>query len=234
MDARRLKRAHLPFGLARGPEGARQGPPLSACRSPAVPGLARPARLHAAALGGDRRRGAGAGHLPLLPGHGRAAAAALRPDRAARRLHHPQSRRCRFRHGRLRLHRRRDAHRRAGCRTASAKSSPGTRICSPAITRTTRQPKPICAMAGCIPATRAISSQDRPSRRHRPHQGPRRDRARRPLLAAIHREQAEILALYRRGGDPRRGPRLSRRDDLHPLLHPVEMGGEAAHRLHHL
>ena len=93
MDASPLKRALYEFGMARGLDALDEGGrPLAAGRAAAVPRAARPARLHPAALGGDRRRGAGAGHLPLLPGHGRAAAPALRPDRAARRLHDPHAR----------------------------------------------------------------------------------------------------------------------------------------------
>ena len=68
----------------------------------------------------------------------------------------------------------------------------------------------------------------------RPHQGSRGDRARRTLLAAISREQAEILALHRRDRGARRRPRRAGGDDLHPLLDHLEMGGEEPDRLHHL
>ncbi len=110
MDASPLKRALYNFGLARGLNALDKWPPLMAGRNPAVPALARPARLYAAALGGDGRRGARAGHVPLLPGHRPAAAPALRPDGTARRLHDPQSGRCRFRHGRRRLYGRGNPH----------------------------------------------------------------------------------------------------------------------------
>ena len=67
--------------------GAGAGQAFDAGRPVVVPRAARPARLHAAALGRDRRRRARAGYLQVLPGHGRAAAHAVRPDRNARRLH---------------------------------------------------------------------------------------------------------------------------------------------------
>ena len=60
--------------------------------------------------------------------------------------------------------------------------------------------------------------------RHRPHQGSREDFARRALLAAISREQVEVLALYRRGGCARRRAGDAGGDDLHPLFDHLEMG----------
>ena len=70
--------------------------------------------------------------------------------------------------------------------------------------------------------------------RHRPHQGSRRDLARRALLAAISGEQAEVLALRRRGRGARRRPRHAGGDDLYPLLDHLEMGGEEPHLVHDL
>ncbi len=49
-----------------------------------------------------------------------------------------------------------------------------------------------------------------------------------------HREQAEILALYRRDRGAGRRPRRAGGDDLHPLLDHLEMGGEEPDLLHHL
>ena len=49
-----------------------------------------------------------------------------------------------------------------------------------------------------------------------------------------HREQAEILALYRRDRGARRRPRRAGGDDLHPLLDHLEMGGEEPDLVHHL
>ena len=72
------------------------------------------------------------------------------------------------------------------------------------------------------------------ARGHRPHQGSRRDLARRAILAAIYREQAEILALRRRNRGARRRPRRARRDDLHPLFDHLEMGGEEPDFVHDL
>ena len=49
-----------------------------------------------------------------------------------------------------------------------------------------------------------------------------------------HREQAEVLALHRRGRGAGRRPRRARGDDLHPLLDHLEMGGEEPHLVHDL
>ena len=68
--------------------------------------------------------------------------------------------------------------------------------------------------------------------RHRSHQGSRRDFARRALLAAIYREQAEVLALHRRDRGAGCGPRGAGGHDLHPLLDHLQMGGEEADRVH--
>ena len=61
-----------------------------------------------------------------------------------------------------------------------------------------------------------------------------RDLARRTLLAAISREQAEILALYRRSRGARRRPRSARGHAVHPLLDRLEMGGEEPDHVHDL
>ena len=73
-----------------------------------------------------------------------------------------------------------------------------------------------------------------PSGGHRPRARHGRDRPGRPLLAAIYREQAEILALCGGGGDPRRRARPSGGHHLHPLPHRRQMGREKPPRLHHL
>ena len=80
MDASPLKRALYNFGMRAGLKALAQGRRSWLADPLLFRALARPARLHPAALGRDRRRGARAGHLPLLPGDGRAVAPALRPD----------------------------------------------------------------------------------------------------------------------------------------------------------
>ena len=97
---RRSSGGMFDLGMRLGLQALERGAPLALADAAAVPRAARPPGLHPAALGRHRRRGAGARHLPLLPGHGRAAAPALRPDRAARRLHASTARRGRFRHRR--------------------------------------------------------------------------------------------------------------------------------------
>ncbi len=125
-----------------GPCGARRGQALGPGRQGAVPRAARPPRLLAAALGRDRRRRARAGYVQVLPGHGRAAAHALRPDRTARRLHAAPGRQGRSGHDRRADGRRyRDPHRQPRHRTASARSSCAIPTCISAITRI-RKPRP--------------------------------------------------------------------------------------------
>src|SRR5262249_26033349 len=51
---------------------------------------------------------------------------------------------------------------------------------------------------------------------------------------AIHREQAQVLDLRRRGCDRRRWPALPHCHHLHPLSRCRQMGGKAPHRVHHL
>ena len=68
----------------------------------------------------------------------------------------------------------------------------------------------------------------------RPHQGSGGNRPRRTVLAAVYREQAEVLALHRRGGGAGRRPRRAGGDDLHPLFDHFEMGGEKPYRVHDL
>ena len=87
MDASPLKQRLYELGMKAGPCGAGARQAFGVRRRGAVPRAARPARLYPAALGGDRRRRARPRHLQVLPGHGRAAAHAVRPDRNARRLH---------------------------------------------------------------------------------------------------------------------------------------------------
>ncbi len=139
--------------------GARARQAFDARGPAAVPRAARPARLYAAALGGDRRRRARPRHLQILPGHGRAAAHAVRPDRNARRLHPasrwarpiPTPRACRWpttskSASTIRIS------------TASARSWCAIPTCSSATTRTRKPPPPTSPTAGCIPAMPAIST----------------------------------------------------------------------------
>src|SRR5690606_10198508 len=67
-----------------------------------------------------------------------------------------------------------------------------------------------------------------------PGQGSRDDVRRHPFLAAVHREQAEVLAVHRRGRRPGPRPTLPGRDRLHPLLDRLEVGRAAQHRVHEL
>ena len=176
-------------------------------RHAAVPRAARPARLHAPEVGGDRRRRARARHLPLLPWPWacRCASSTARPSwRGAYTMHRPDE--VDFDTVGVRLRRRlRDAHRRARRRTASARSSAAhPRHVRRLLQERRRRPR-------------------RPARRLDAHRRCRLLQARhghlvvidrikdiattvgrRPLLAAVHREQAEVLALHRRGGGPRR------------------------------
>ncbi len=98
-----------------GPFGAGGRQAFGPCRHVAVPRIARPPRLHAAAFGGDRRGRARSRHLQVLPGHGRAAAHAVRPDRNAWRLYAAPGRKGRSRHhGRRDGRRYRNPHRQSG------------------------------------------------------------------------------------------------------------------------
>ena len=98
-----------------------------------------------AALGRDRRRGARARHLQVLPGDGRAAAHAVRPDRNARRLHAASVRQGRSRHhGRADGRRHRDPKSTIPTSTASARSWCAIPTCSSATTRARRPPPPTC------------------------------------------------------------------------------------------
>jgi long-chain acyl-CoA synthetase len=67
-----------------------------------------------------------------------------------------------------------------------------------------------------------------------PYRRPGDNLQRSALLASVHREQAEVLSLHRRGGDPGGWPRLSGSDDLHSLFDRLQVGGEEAHLLYHL
>ena len=123
--------------------GAGAGQAFGDRRYAAVSRVARPARLYAAAFGGDRRRGARTRYVQILPGDGRAAAHAVRPDRTARRLYAASDRR-----GRSRYHRRGDGRQTSKSAStirismASAKSWCATPTCSSAITRARKPPPP--------------------------------------------------------------------------------------------
>ena len=87
MDSSPLKQKLFDIGMKTGLSALAQGKHSMLADQLLFRALRDRLGLHAAALGRDRRRGARAGYLQVLPGHGRAAAHALRPDRNARRLH---------------------------------------------------------------------------------------------------------------------------------------------------
>jgi long-chain acyl-CoA synthetase len=64
---------------------------------------------------------------------------------------------------------------------------------------------------------RRLLRQGRAPGGDRPHQGHRRDERGRALQPAVHREQAQVLALCRRGRGARRRAAVPGRHDLHPL-----------------
>ena len=103
--------APLRLGRADGRAGAGGRPPLARGRAAAARHPARPARPLARQVGRHRRGLARARHLQVLPRHGRAAAPALRPDRAVGRLHDPGRARDRPRQLGGTLSRHRDPHR---------------------------------------------------------------------------------------------------------------------------
>ncbi|CAA9248039.1 MAG: Long-chain-fatty-acid--CoA ligase, partial [uncultured Acetobacteraceae bacterium] len=226
------QKRHVRARDADGPRRAEARPPLPLGGRAAVPRLARPPRLHSAELRRHRRRGARPRDLPLLPGHGRAAAPALRPDGDARRLHRASAGRREPGHGGRRLQRPdRDPHRqprpeRPG-RDRDAAPQHVLRLLQAA-----GEQRPARRLAPH--RRRRLLRQGRAPGGDRPREGPRHHRRRRPLLAAVHREQAEVQPL--RGGSGGAGGQASAlgRHGLHPLPHRRQMGGAAAHFLHHL
>ena len=87
MDSSPLKQKLFDVGMKTGLSALAQGKHSMLADQLLFRALRDRLGLHAAALGRDRRRRARAGYVQVLPGHGRAAAHALRPDRNARRLH---------------------------------------------------------------------------------------------------------------------------------------------------
>ena len=81
MDSSPLKQSLYELGMKTGLSALAQGKHSTIADIAAVSRASRPARLYPAALGRDRRRGARSRYLQILPGHGRAAAHAVRPDR---------------------------------------------------------------------------------------------------------------------------------------------------------
>ncbi len=234
MDSSPLKQKLYDVGMKTGLAALGAGQALGLCRCAAVPRAARPPRLYSPALGRDRRRGARPGHLQVLPRDGRAAAHALRPDRTAGRLHAASGRQGRSRYDRHpdgRRHRnpRRQSRHQRRRRDRGAPPQHVPRLLQEPGSLRRRHQGRLDAFRRC-----RLFQRQQAARRDRPHQGSRRDLARRALLAAISREQAEILALHRRGRGARRGPRKARGDDLHPLLDHLEMGGEEAHLVYDL
>ena len=234
MDSSPLKQKLYDLGMKTGLAALAEGKHSAARRPVAVPRPARPPRLHPAALGRHRRRRARAGYVQILPGDGRAAAHALRPDRIARRLHAASGRQGRSRYDRRADGRRhRDPDRQSGYprrrRNRGAPSQHVPRLLQESGSLRRRHEGRLDAFR-----RRRLFQRQQAARGDRPHQGSRRDLARRTLLAAISRKQAEILALYRRDRGARRRPRRAGGDDLHPLLDHLEMGGEEPHLVHDL
>ena len=235
MDASPLKQRLYDIGMKPGLAALARGQALDPCRRAAVPRAARPARLHPPALGGDRRRGARPRHLQVLPGHGRAAAHALRPDRTARRLHAASAR-----------------ARSIPIRPASPMADDiEIRVDNPDVNGVgeivVRHPN---MFLGYYKNPEASAADIKDGWMHSGDAGYFNDDKQLVVIDRIkdlaetsrgerfspqyHREQAEILALHRRGRGARRRPRGARRDDLHPLFHHLEMGGEEPHVVHDL
>ena len=175
-------------------EGVGIGSRTCCCSRPCATGWASPAQV-----GSHRRGRARPRDLQVLPRHGRAAASS-----SMARPRPPAPTRCRST-------RRSTATARA-CRSttprcasptrtkvASARSSPAMPACSRATSATMRRP------ARC-PRRRRLAAHRRrrlPRRQgsadgHRPGQGHRPDRERCQVQPAVHREQAQVLALCRR------------------------------------
>ena len=143
MDSSPLKQKLYDLGMKTGLAALAEGKHSRLRRQIAVPRAARPPRLHAAAFGRHRRRGARAGHVQILPGHGRAAAHALRPDRIARRLHAASGRQGRSRHDRRADGRRyRNPHRQSRHQRRRRNRGAPPQHVSSAITRTRKPPPP--------------------------------------------------------------------------------------------
>ena len=234
MDSSPLKQKLYDLGMKTGLAALAEGKHSRVRRQIAVPRAARSPWLRAAAFGRHRRRGAGPGHVQVLPGDGRAAAHALRPDRIARRLHAASGRQGRSGHDR-----RADGRRYPNpYRQPRHQRRRRNRGASPQyVSRLLQEPGSLRRRhEGWLDAFRRcrLFQRQQAARGHRPHQGSRRDLARRALLAAISGKQAEVLALHRRNRRARRRPRRAGGDDLHPLLDHLEMGGEEPHLVHDL
>ena len=115
LDANPLNRRIFALGRQAGPGGARCRPAPRLADWLLFGVLRDRLGFSRVRVGGDRRLGARPRHLPLLPGDGRAAAPALRPDRDHRRLHPAARRRARLRQLGAALRQYRDPHRPARC-----------------------------------------------------------------------------------------------------------------------
>ena len=111
-------------------------------------------------------------------------------------------------------------------RARTARSCPGARRCSSATTRTRRRRGRRSRTAGCTPATPGYFSDDG----HLVVIDRLKDVMKladgTAVLAAVHREPAQVLAVREGGGGRRQGPPLPHRDALHRHGRRGEVGGE--------
>ena len=134
----------------------------------------------------------------------------LRPDRDQRHLLHPPRRANRF-------HTVGEPIPGTELRIAETRRDPLAERApsSSATTRTRRPPRAaLDATAGCTRATPA-TSRGRPAGGDRPRQGRAAPRRRHAVLAAVHREQAQVLALRQGSGGDRAGQAVPGGAGLH-------------------
>ena len=79
-----------------------------------------------------------------------------------------------------------------------------------------------------------LSGRARPADRDRSCAGPVDHSDRRALFAPVHREQAQVLAVHRRGRGARQRQAVDHRDPVHPLLDGRKVGREPRADLHDL
>ena len=196
MDANPLTRQVFAWGVREGVRALEAGRRSWPAELLLFGALARPPGLLAGEVGRHRRCRPRARHLQVLPRHGRAAAPALRPDRALGRLHAPGREGDRLRQ----LRRCSSPTARSGSKhrtsRASARSSPAMPACSKATSATRRRSRETLTEdgwmrtgdAGYFDAKGRLVVIDRVKdiATHQPC---------RALLAPVHREQAQVLAL---------------------------------------
>ena len=217
----RFAKKPVPARAARSSTGSRTGRSSAPSRTGSAVANLR-SRLH-------RRRGARARRLPLLPRHGRAAQADLRADRDHRHLLHPPRRRhrsstpwaCPSPAPRSRSRR-------------TARSSPGAPSVFLGYYKNEEATAPPLVGRLAPLRRRRLPRRGRPPGRHRPPQG--RDEARRrdAVLAAVHREPAQVLPLREGGGGGRQGPPVPHRHALHRHGRRREVGREEQALVHDL